>query len=97
MDSAWLVVVDRHRPELCAYLRLRLAGRARVILDRRTGASRDSREDHRHPATLADAILWQEYGVRVVVPSSDAMGDKRARAEVRRALQQLNPRLAAGA
>jgi hypothetical protein len=96
MTTPWIVVVDRQRADLFAHLSRRLAGQARVILDRRRRPDpASSRDDRRESFALTDAALWHECGVRVVVPERDGTDEGyRARAEVRRLVNQLAPRLA---
>ena len=81
----WLIIVTVDRPEFFAYLRHRLAGRASVLLDRRTG--RDSRRDdeRRRPLMPAEAARWQELGYHLVLePGLSVTAAANAHAEVLR-------------
>jgi hypothetical protein len=88
-----IVVVDRERRDLHAFLRRELAGRAFVLLDRRsrTGSAETPGERRRTP-TVADAVLWQDHGCLVVGAVGSAPGDVvSVRTEVRRLARQLLP------
>jgi hypothetical protein len=82
--GAWVVIVDRRRPDLYAWLRRRLGAQADVVLDRRgnvlerrrNGRS-DPRDDRREPMTVAEASTWNSWGYRVTfrrpcVPTEEA-------------------------
>jgi hypothetical protein len=65
LDCEWLVIVDRSRPDLYAWLRRRLGGRADVLFDRREPERRRVTEERRQPMTLTEASLWSTWGYRV--------------------------------
>jgi hypothetical protein len=100
-DRVWgsrvLVIVDRHRRDLHAFLRRELVGRALVLLDRRalTGSAETPGERRRTPS-VADAVLWQDHGCFVVGAIGSASGEVASlRAEVRRLARQLLPQATA--
>jgi hypothetical protein len=93
MGSRGIVVVDRQRRDLHAFLRRELLGRALVLLDRRSRTtSVETPGERRRAPTVADAVLWQDHGCLVVGAIDSAAGDVlRLRAEVRRLARQLLP------
>jgi hypothetical protein len=74
VSRRWLVIVDRARPDLYAWLRRQLGTHADVLLDRRTepGAAHDER---RQPLSPAAATFWTQCGYLVVPrqPSASEM------------------------
>ena len=96
MGSRVIVVVDRQRRDLHAFLRRELSGRALVLLDRRTrSGSAKTPSERRRPPSVADAVLWQDHGCFVVGTLGGASGDVASlRAEVRRLARQLLPQVA---
>jgi hypothetical protein len=91
MRSRVIVVVDRQRRDLHAYLRQELVGRALVLLDRRTRTgSGETPGERRRAPSVADAVLWQDHGCFVVGALGGAPADvANLRAEVRRLARQL--------
>jgi len=65
-EPAWLVVVDRTRADLYAWLRRQLGTHAEVIFDRRTEGPAAPRGDRRQPLTPAAASFWVQCGYVVV-------------------------------
>ncbi len=71
----WLIVVDRDRPELYAFMRHQFEGRAQVIPDRHAGepdpagwpAEAERRVgERREPLSSTDETLWRESGYRLI-------------------------------
>jgi len=91
MTGQGIVVVDRQRRDLHAYLRRELVGRALVILDRRGGSrSAGDSGERRRDLTVADAVLWQDHGCLVVSPVGSLSPDLASlRAEVRQLARRL--------